>query len=271
MAAYGALSRLRGRRLPAKRTGFFIVCSFFCARMGGEGAWKMKLLLAEDELPLSQALTAILRKNLYQVDAVHDGRTALEYLRCGGYDGAILDVMMPGMDGISVLRRLREQDADLPVLLLTAKSSVEDKVLGLDSGANDYLTKPFATQEMLARVRAMTRSRPGQSAMLLRAGNLCLSRASFEVSSPQGSFRLTKREFQMLEMLLSNPSRLISTQRFWDNIWGGEDAAGIHVVWVYISYLRIKLAALGADMEIRAHRNAGYSLEKKRPGRGANR
>ena len=221
----------------------------------------MRLLVAEDEASLSRALCAILRKNNYEADAVFDGASAQDYLNTGYYDAAILDIMMPGVDGIGVLKRLRERGSDLPVLLLTARAEVEDKVLGLDSGANDYLTKPFAAQELLARIRAMTRA-CAQDTSLLRMGNISLNRATFELSSPSGSFRLARKEFQMMEMLLSHPRTLIPTERFMERIWGYDNEAEIHVVWVYISYLRKKLATLGATVQIKVSRNAGYSLEE---------
>ena len=151
----------------------------------------MRLLLAEDEKSLSRAVTVLLRKNHYEVDPVYDGQEALDYLNSGNYDGAILDIMMPKVDGIDVLRQLRQRGDRLPVLLLTAKSEVEDKVLGLDSGANDYLTKPFASQELLARIRAMTREQTDQATSRLTVGNITLERATFELSSPTGSLSLT--------------------------------------------------------------------------------
>ena len=213
----------------------------------------MRLLLAEDERSLSRAVTVLLRKNHYEVDPVYDGQEALDYLSSGNYDGAILDIMMPKMDGIDVLRRLRQRGDRLPVLLLTAKAEVEDKVLGLDSGANDYLTKPFASQELLARIRAMTREQTDQATSRLTVGNITLDRATFELSSPTGSLRLTNKEFQVLELL---------TQRFLEKIWGYDNEAEINVVWVYISYLRKKLAALHGSIQIKARRNAGYYLEE---------
>lgn len=191
----------------------------------------MRLLLAEDEKSLSKALVAILEGNHYSVDAVYDGVEALAYLDAGNYDALILDIMMPKLDGLSVLRSLRASGNQIPVLMLTAKSEVDDKVLGLDSGANDYLGKPFATRELLARIRAMTRSRSGQADVLLQAGNITLNCASFEVSSPYGSFRLPNKEYQMLEMLLRTPSSLIPAERFlrssgdmtamWRSMWYG--------------------------------------------------
>lgn len=223
----------------------------------------MRLLLAEDELALSRAITAILKKNNYEVDAVYDGEAALDWLSANNYDGAVLDIMMPKLDGISVLRRVRAAGNNLPILLLTAKSEVDDKVTGLDAGANDYLTKPFAARELLARIRAMTRTLSVQNTSQMRMGNICLDRATFELSSPANSFRLTGKEFQMMELLLANPRHLISTEQFMERIWGQDSDAEINIVWVYISYLRKKLAALGADIQIKATRNAGYSLEEK--------
>ena len=168
---------------------------------------------------------------------------------------------MPKLDGISVLKTIRAEGNMVPVLLLTAKSEVDDKVEGLDSGANDYLTKPFAAKELLARIRAMTRATTAQPSSTLQVGNLTLDRATFELKSPTGSFRLANKEFQMLETLMANPRSLISTERFMEKIWGFDSEAEINVVWVYISYLRKKLAALNANVQIKATRNAGYSLE----------
>ena len=222
----------------------------------------MKLLFAEDERSLSRAITHILEKNCYCVDAVYDGQTALEYLENGDYDGVILDIMMPKLDGITVLKRIRSQGNMVPVLMLTARAEIDDKVLGLDSGANDYLTKPFNTNELLARIRAMTRGHPSVDASLT-LGNITLNRTNFELSSPSGSFRLANKEYQMMELLMVNPRQLISSDRFLEKIWGLESNAEINVVWVYISYLRKKLAALNADITIKAVRNAGYLLEEK--------
>lgn len=223
----------------------------------------MKLLLAEDEMELSKALVAILERNQYTVDPVYDGAEALEYLETAEYDGVILDIMMPRLDGITVLKRIRQSGNHVPVLMLTAKDEVDDKVLGLDSGANDYLTKPFATKELLARIRAMTREKTSSDDSVLRFGNISLNRATCELSSPYGSFRLANKEFQMMELLMLHPKHLVSTERFMDRIWGYDSEAEINVVWVYLSYLRKKLSALRADILIKSNRNLGYSLEEK--------
>lgn len=222
----------------------------------------MRLLLAEDEAALSKALKTILERNNYSVDAVYDGQTALEYLESDAYDGVILDIMMPKVDGITVLKQVRSRGSRIPILLLTAKSEVDDKVLGLDAGANDYLTKPFHSRELLARIRAMTRAQTAQTDSQLHLGNVTLDRATYELSTPSGAYRLANKEFQMMEMLMSNPRRLISSERFMEKIWGYDSEAEMNVVWVYISYLRKKLSALHADIQIRAKRNAGYTLEE---------
>lgn len=186
----------------------------------------------------------------------------MEYLSSENYDAVILDIMMPEMDGLTVLKKLRESGNRIPVLMLTAKAEVEDKVLGLDSGANDYLTKPFATAELLARIRAITRSQTLQTDSQLSFGNITLDQPSFELSLPSGSFRLANKEFQMIELLMRNPGQLIPTERFLEKIWGYNTDVETNVVWVYISYLRKKLTALKADIQIKATRNTGYSLEE---------
>ena len=221
----------------------------------------MKLLLAEDELSLSRALVHILEKNHYTVDPVYNGQEALDYLENGNYDAVILDVMMPYLDGISVLKKLRSNGNPIPVLILSAKSEIDDKVLGLDSGANDYLTKPFDAKELLARIRTMTRSVQAVDSKL-SFGNITLDRATYELSSVTDSFRLANKEYQMMELLMTNPKQLVSTERFFEKIWGYDSDAELNVVWVYISYLRKKLNALNANIQIKATRNAGYSLEE---------
>lgn len=220
----------------------------------------MRILLAEDERSLARALLKIFEKNHYSADAVYDGEEALYYLENGNYDVAILDVMMPKMDGITVLKTIRSNGNKIPVMILTAKAEIDDKVLGLDSGANYYLTKPFDTKELFAGIRAITRSVAELDSKLM-FGNITLDRKTFTLSSESGSFRLANKEFQMMEMLITNPRRLISAELFMEKIWGYDSDSEINVVWVYISYLRKKLAALNANIEIKATRNAGYSLE----------
>ena len=220
----------------------------------------MRILLAEDEKPLARALSKLLEKNNYSVDAVHDGEDALAYLEGGNYDLAILDIMMPKKDGISVLKELRAHGDPIPVIMLTARSQTDDKVLGLDSGANDYLTKPFETAELLARIRAATRTAVSQDSRIT-AGNLTLDRTTFELSSPDGAIRLANKEYQIMELFMANPHQLFSAERLMERIWGFDSDSEINVVWVYISNLRKKLASLNANVAIRVSRNAGYSLE----------
>ena len=221
----------------------------------------MRLLLAEDEKELSDALVAILKHNNYSVDAVYNGEDALAYLEADNYDGAILDIMMPKMDGLTVLKKIRAEGNAVPVLILTAKSEVDDKVLGLDCGADDYLSKPFAAKELLARIRAVTRRKTEAVNSLLKVGNLTLDCTTFELSSPTDSCRLPNKEFQIMELLAANSRQIISTDRFMEKVWGYDSEADVGVVWVYISYLRKKLVSLNANVKIKAARGQGYYLE----------
>lgn len=200
----------------------------------------MRLLLAEDERDLADALEAMLKHNNYSVDVVNNGQDALDYLMLDDYDGAILDVMMPQMDGVTVVKKLRENKKNTPVLLLTAKSEIEDKVYGLDSGADDYLTKPFVTRELLARVRSMTRRQATFTSNVLELGNVSLSKYTFELSTEKDKVRLSNKEYQMMEMLMRNPGNVIQTEQFLERIWGYDSDSEINVVWVNISYLRKK-------------------------------
>lgn len=221
----------------------------------------MRILLAEDEKEMSNAIVAVLKHEHYSVDAVYDGQDALDYLETGLYDGAILDIMMPKMDGVSVLKEIRKQGMDVPVILLTAKSEIDDKVEGLDAGADDYLTKPFAMKELLARLRAITRRQGEVTDQIMEFSNLKLDRSTFMISTEKDSLRLANKEFQMLEMLLSNPGQIISTDQFMDKIWGYDTETELNVVWVYVSYLRKKLSKIGAKVNIKAARGVGYLVE----------
>lgn len=221
----------------------------------------MRILLAEDERDLADALEAMLKHNNYSVDTVDNGQDALDYLMLDDYDGAILDVMMPKMDGVTVVQKLREAKKNTPVLLLTAKSEVEDKVYGLDSGADDYLTKPVVIKELLARVRSMTRRQATFTSNVLELGNVSLSKYTFELSTEKDKVRLSNKEYQMMEMLMRNPGNVIQTEQFLERIWGYDSDSEINVVWVNISYLRKKLKALDANVQIKATRNVGYTLE----------
>ena len=221
----------------------------------------MRLLLAEDEKSLSKALVTILEKSHYSVDAVYDGCEALEYLETEDYDGLILDIMMPKMDGITVLKTIRQQGNTIPVIILSAKSEIEDKVDGLDAGANDYLAKPFDPRELLARVRAITRIHTETSDSEIRFGNISLNRKTFELKGEKAEFKLANKEFQMMELLLSNPKQVLSTERIFEKIWGYDTDTEINIVWVYIAYLRKKLNKMNANIIVKAHRNVGYSVE----------
>ena len=208
----------------------------------------MKILIAEDDPSLRRVLVALLEKSNYSTDAVADGLEALEYLRVGGYDGVILDVMMPKMDGFQVLSTIRQEKNTVPVLLLTAKAEIEDKVTGLDLGANDYLTKPFDLRELLARLRVLTRPSETRQTNLLELGNTRLDTNSFVLSAPGGSYRLANKEYQTMALLMRNPNVLLPPSRFLENIWSPDSRAEDNTVWTYISYLRRKLAAMGAEI-----------------------
>lgn len=222
----------------------------------------MRLLVAEDEKELAEAIEALLKHNNYSVDTVNNGEDALNYLMVEDYDGAILDVMMPKLDGIAVVKKLRDAKKNTPILMLTAKSEIEDRVQGLDSGADDYLTKPFATKELLARIRSMTRRQATFTSNELEFGNVKLNKLTFELSTKSDSFRLSNKEFQIMEMLMRNPWNVIPTENFLEKIWGYDSDSEINVVWVNISYLRRKLKSLSANIHIKATRNVGYTLEE---------
>ena len=221
----------------------------------------MRILLAEDESSLSKALTAILTKNNFSVDAVFDGGEAESYILTGDYDCVILDVMMPGQDGFEVLRKVRRKGNTTPILMLTAKSQIDDKVEGLDLGANDYMTKPFDSKELMARIRAITRNAISSTNNILKYGNISLNRNNFELSSPSSSVTLASKEYQILEYLMLNQGMLISTERFMDKIWGLDYDGDSSILFTNLSYLRKKLTKIGANVKIKATRNAGYTLE----------
>lgn len=223
----------------------------------------MKILIAEDDTSLRKVLLSILQKNNYSVEAVDNGGDALSYLTSGLYDAAILDIMMPVMDGVTVLVRARQEHNTTPVLLLTAKSEIDDKITGLDAGANDYLTKPFDMRELLARIRVLTRKINVQQDNTISFGNTSLNTQSFELSAPSGSYRLANKEYQTMLLFMRNPRVVISPSKVLENIWDPDSRAEDNTVWTYISYLRRKLEAIGADIQIRNVRGAGYILEEK--------
>ena len=222
----------------------------------------MKLLFAEDEIAMSEAVSDILTYHHYIVDAVYDGVTALEYARAEKYDGIILDIMMPGMSGVDVLKHLRKEGIQTPVLFLTAKAEVEDRIEGLDAGADDYLPKPFAMGELLARVRALLRRRENFTPDVLECGNVTLNRNTYELCGMNESILLSKIEYQMMELFMLNRGIYLSTEDILVKVWGYDTDAEIGIVWVYISNLRKKLVSLDANVEIKAKRNIGYTLEE---------
>ncbi len=223
---------------------------------------KMKLLYAEDEQAMSEAVTDILTYHKYIVDAVYNGKDALDYALADSYDGIILDIMMPEMSGIEVLRELRKKGCRTPILLLTAKSQVEDKIEGLDAGADDYLPKPFEMGELLARIRAMLRRREEFTPDILTCGNLSLNMQSSQLSCGDRSFTLPRLEYRLMEQLMINQGIYLSSDELMAKVWGYDSDAEIGAVWVYISYLRKRLTALGANAEIKVKRGTGYTLEE---------
>jgi len=221
----------------------------------------MRLLLAEDEEELSRALVTVLKHNNYSVDTVFNGEDALSYLETGNYDGAILDIMMPKMDGITVVKNVRASHNSVPILLLTARAEIDDRVEGLDAGADDYLTKPFSMKELLARIRAMTRRVSETTNSVLSFEDLTLNRSTYILEGPKDSIKLSGKEYQMLEMLMTNPGQIITIDQFMDRVWGFDSEAEQDTVWVYISYLRKKLKNLESGTQIKATRGVGYSME----------
>ena len=221
----------------------------------------MRLLVAEDEREIGKALKLILERSKYSVDWVDNGTDALEYLLTGSYDGAVLDIMMPGQDGIAVLTALRRAGLSTPVLLLTAKTELSDRVAGLDAGADDYLPKPFASSELLARVRAMLRRREQFTPDLLTFEDLTLNCSAYELGSAHGVLRLANKEFQIMELLMRSPHHIFSSEQLMERIWGWDSDTEINVIWTNIAYLRRKMTRLKVRAEIRSVRGAGYMLE----------
>lgn len=226
----------------------------------------MRVLIADDEREMTQALEAILKHEHYSADTVYDGQAALDYGLAETYDCLVLDIMMPGLTGLQVLERLRENNVSTPILLLTAKGQVEDRIEGLNCGADDYLPKPFDVGEFIDRVRALTRRNGVFTSHILTVGNISLNRSTFELGREEMAVRLGNKEFQMMELLMRQQGRFISTEQFMERIWGYESESEINVVWAYISYLRKKLSALGANVKISASRGRGYMLEVEEKG-----
>ena len=224
----------------------------------------MKLLFAEDDRDISRAVVTLLERSNYTVDPVYNGNDALDYLVGGDYDGSILDIMMPGKSGLQVVREAREQGVGIPVIMLTAMDEVDDRINGLDAGADDYLPKPFAGGELLARVRAMLRRRERYTPDLIAYGDLSLDRTGYRLLRGDQSVNLGNKGFQIMEMLMSAPGAVISVEQFMEHIWGWDTEVEVNVVWVHISQLRKTLGKLGSGVEIRVVRGAGYTLGEKR-------
>ena len=222
----------------------------------------MRLLIAEDELDLAEALTVFFEHNHFTVDAVHNGFDAYEYAVTGEYDAVILDVMMPKMNGIQVLERLRGEGVKTPIMMLTAKGQKDDRITGFNAGADDYLPKPFDPDELLSRVRAMLRRSEAYRPSVLLYGDLTLDPNSGELRCGSESIRLSGREFQVMELFLRSPRQVFSAERIMEKVWGWDNEAEINVVWVNISNLRKKLKSIGSTVTLRANRGLGYILEE---------
>ena len=224
----------------------------------------MRILIAEDEVAIARALKVMLEKNKYAVDLVHSGNDALDYMQATAYDALVLDIMMPGMDGIEVLKAARRSGNTTPALFLTAKAEVADRVAGLDAGADDYLPKPFAASEFLARVRALTRRSNSYASSALCFGNVTLDRGQYLLKTTFGEVRLNNKEYQLMELFLRHPRQVFSSEHLMEKVWGLDSEAEMDVVWTYIGFLRKKLRQIGAEIEIRTIRGAGYALEETR-------
>ncbi|SEV88389.1 DNA-binding response regulator, OmpR family, contains REC and winged-helix (wHTH) domain [Ruminococcaceae bacterium KH2T8] len=221
----------------------------------------MRVLIAEDEVSTAKALKVLLEKSKLAVDIVHNGTDAWSYVSSGSYEVVVLDIMMPGMSGLEVLTKMRRAGNKTPVLMLTAKAEIEDRVAGLDAGADDYLPKPFATSELIARVRALGRRSEAYSDTLQKLGNLTLDGNRYEMKVGDKSVNLTNKEYQLMELFISHPGFVFSTEHLMDKIWGLDSESEIDVVWTHIGFVRKKLRSLDADVEIKTIRGAGYSLE----------
>ncbi len=223
----------------------------------------MKLLIAEDELDLAEALTVFFERNHFAVDAVHNGFDAYEYASAGEYDAVILDVMMPKMDGIQVLEKLRGEGVKTPIMMLTAKGEKDDRITGFNAGADDYLPKPFDPDELLSRVRAILRRSEAYRPTVLSFGDVALDPVTGDLTCGEKTVRLSGREFQIMELFLRSPRQVFSAERIMEKVWGWDNEAEINVVWVNISNLRKKLKAIGSTVSLHANRGLGYLLEEQ--------
>lgn len=223
----------------------------------------MRILIADDEQGIAKALKVILEKNKFAVDAVFSGTDALDYIMSTPYDAIVLDIMMPGLDGLTVLKRAREAGVKTPVMLLTAKSEISDRVAGLECGADDYLPKPFATAEFVARVRALTRRSESYTHSVITVGSTQLDSGRYELRCGDKSAALSNKEYQLMELFMRSPRRVFSTEHIMELIWGFDAEAETDVIWTYISFLRKKLRQIDSDAEIKTIRGAGYALDTR--------
>ena len=221
----------------------------------------MRVLIAEDEISTAKALKLLLEKEKITVDIVYNGNDAWSYISLENIDVIVLDIMMPGLNGLEVLSRIRKSQMHTPVLFLTAKSEVEDRVAGLNAGADDYLPKPFATSELIARIKALARRNETYVDNVMRFGNLTLDGNRYEMYAGENSVRLNNKEYQLMELFIRHPRFVFSTEHLMERIWGFDSDSGIDVVWTHIGYVRKKLKNISANVEIRTIRGAGYSLE----------
>jgi DNA-binding response OmpR family regulator len=229
--------------------------------LGLAGGWKMRVLIAEDEVATAKALKVLLEKAGCSVDIVHNGNDAWDYIEAGTYEVIVLDIMMPGKSGLEVLSLIRNNHLTVPVMLLTSKAEIEDRVAGLDAGADDYLPKPFATSELIARVKALGRRSESYTNSVNTLGNVTLDANRFEMSAAGGSVKLANKEFQLMELFMGHPGHVFSTEHLMEKIWGYDTESDIDVVWTHIGFVRKKLRSIGANVEIKTMRGAGYALE----------
>ncbi len=221
----------------------------------------MRVLVAEDEISTAKAIKVLLEKSKFSVDIVHNGDDAWDYIKAGSYEVIVLDIMMPGKSGLEVLSLLRRDHIFTPVLLLTAKAEIEDRIAGLDAGADDYLPKPFATGELIARIKALGRRSENYSDSVMHAGDLTLDSNRYEMRSGSESVSLTNKEYQLMELFVLHPGYVFSTEHLMDKIWGLDTESDIDVVWTHIGFVRKKLRLIGSNVQIKTIRGSGYSLE----------
>lgn len=224
---------------------------------------KMRILIAEDETTTAKALKILLEKENYSVDIVFNGNDAWNYVSMVDFDVVVLDIMMPGIDGLEVLKRIRDAKIHTPVMMLSAKSEIEDKILGLDMGADDYLPKPFSTGELIARIKALARRNETYTEDVITIGNMTLDTNRFEIRAGERVAKLNNKEFQLMELFVSHPGYVFSSEHLMEKIWGLDSDSNIDVVWTYIGFIRKKMKSIGTDVEVKTIRGAGYTLEDK--------